>query len=291
MRTLVVPVDSSENSVNAAHYAADLALAIDADIVLLHVIQIIATPSVMPAGYVLENIERSGTDLLEKLSADVKARTHGQVTVNILLEAGNVEVKIEEVCRRLHPFAVVMGAPEASFSSAFAGSPAVDAARRLPYPVLVIPAAATFRRIRSVVLACQVKDIAGGIPLTTTFLQQLKELFDARFDIVHVEMDTERKERLQSFGLYRWQRALEAVNPSLHFIHSATVLEGVDKYLSEKNADWLMLFPGKHGLFEFHKSRSKPLLTHCRIPIMSLSEAALAGMTEDLNSEAASKTT
>jgi|GEM_PF-381958 len=284
MRTLVVPVDGSENSINAAHYAADLALAIDADIHLLHIVQIVITPSIVPAGYLIEDMEKAGTTLLDRLSDDLKQRTHDQVTITAVRETGNVEFKIDEACRRLHPFAVVMGAPEGSFIRGLSGSPAVNAARRLPYPVLVIPARSTFRRIRTVVLACQVKDVAGEIPLTTAFLQQLKDLFDARFDILHVETGTEGKEGLQSFGLYRWKRALEQVNPGLHFVHSATVLEGVDKYLAENNADWLMLFPEKHGLFELHRSRSNPLIRHCQIPILSLSEAALESVAEDAKS-------
>ncbi|WP_431209569.1 universal stress protein [Puia sp. P3] len=262
MRTLVVPVDGSENSITAAHYAADLALAIDADIHLLHVVQIVTTPSIMPAGYMIEDMEKAGATLLERISADLKERTHGQADVKILLEVGNIESKITDTCRRIRPFAVVMGAPGNSFSGVLSGSPAVNAARRLPRPVLVIPGGAAFRRIRTVVLACQVKDIAGEIPLTAAFLLQLKELFDSRFDILHVETDTDTKEGLQSFGLYRWQRALEAANPALHFVHSASVSEGVDKYLAENNADWLMLFPKKHSLLEFHKSRSKQLILH-----------------------------
>jgi len=275
MRTLVVPVDGSENSINAAHYAADMALAIEADIQLLHVVQIFVTPSIVPMGYMVEDMEKAGGTLLETLSSDLKQRTHGQTTINTLLEVGSVELKIDAVCRRIRPFAVVMGAPEGSYTRALTGSPAVNAARRLPYPVLVIPPGAAFRRVRTVVLACHAKDLEGEIPLTASFLQQLKQLFDARFDIVHIEVDTDAKEGLQSFGLYRWKKALEQVNPGLHFVHSATVPEGVDKYLAENSADWLMLFPEKHNLLEFHKSRSKSLILHCPIPVMSLSEAAL----------------
>ena len=281
MTTLVVPVDGSENSVNAAHYAADMALAIDADIHLLHVVKIIFTPSVIPTGYVFEEMENAGTTLLQKLSADLKERTRGQVTITTLLETGGVEFQIDAVCRRIHPFAVVMGAPEGSFTRAISGSPVLDAARRLPYPVLVIPPGASFRRIHTIVMACLAKDITGEIPLTVSFLRRLKELFDSTFDIIHIETDTERNEGMQSFGLYRWRRALEEISPALHFLPGTTVPKEVERYLAESQADWLMVFPQKHGLLEFHKSRSNPLILNCPIPVLSLSEPALAEQAEE----------
>ncbi|HVS95334.1 MAG TPA: universal stress protein [Puia sp.] len=276
MRTLVVPVDGASNSLDAANYAADMALAIDADLHLLHVVRIVVTPEPVVAGYVVEDMVKAGKTMLDKLSGELRDRTHGQVTIEALLEIGNVDFQITEVCRRLQPFAVIMGAPEGSFTRVLYGSPALDAARRLPYPVLVIPPGATFRRIRKVVLACEAKEIAGEMPVTARFLKELKDLFGCGFDIIHVGSGDERKESKQVFELYRWQRALATVDPQLHFVSDKSVPQAVEKYLSDHDADWLMVFPQEHGLLEFHKSRSKTLLLHCTVPVMSICEEAFA---------------
>ena len=45
MRTIVAPTDFSSVSINALNYAADLAAAIEADLILLHVVQIPITVS------------------------------------------------------------------------------------------------------------------------------------------------------------------------------------------------------------------------------------------------------
>ncbi|HXD77629.1 MAG TPA: universal stress protein [Puia sp.] len=278
MKSLVVPVDGSENSINAAHYAADMALAIDADLHLLHVVRIQSIPGEAPVGYIFDDMHKSGKALLYTLSDDLRERTHNQVSIATLLEVGSPESKILEVCRRLQPFAVIMGAPEGSFTRALSGSPVLDASRHLPYPVLVVPSGAAFRRIRNIVLAGDVKDIAGEMPITTAFLKELRAFFDSRFDILHIVSDNERKEGLKALGLYHWKQALGDVDAALHFVKSPSLLEGVQQYLFEHQGDWLMLFPGKHGLLSFHRSQSKPLILHCTVPVMSICEAARPGL-------------
>jgi nucleotide-binding universal stress UspA family protein len=281
MRTLVVPVDGSENSICAANYAADMALAIDADLHLLHIVRVVVTPE-GPAGYVFEDMERAGKVLLEKMSNDLKERTRGQVNISSLLEIGSVEFKIEEFCLRIQPFAIVMGAPEGSFLRTLSGSPALYAARRLPYPVLVVPSGAVFRRIRTVVMACEAKSVSEDMPASEVFLQQLKELFDCRFDILHVGAEDEKKESKQISELYRWQKRLSGVDVQLHFLSGTNVVEAVNKYVEDNNADWLMVFPEKHGMLEFHKSQSKPLISRSTVPVLSICEAASTERQEEV---------
>lgn len=186
MRTLLVPVDNTDSSANAARYAADMALAIDGELHLLHVVRIPVMPAEAPVGYLFDQREKDGLALLKDLSKELTERTRGQVTIHTWQVTGGVEYQIAECSRKLRPFAVVMGAPRNSVWGAIGGSPAVDAARHLPYPVLVIPAGVAFRRIRRVVLAAEAEDIGSGLPVTVAFLRELRDLFGVHFDVVNV---------------------------------------------------------------------------------------------------------
>jgi universal stress protein family protein len=53
-----------------------------------------------------------------------------------------------------------------------------------------------------------------------------------------------------------------------------TVEEGITRYLKEQGVEWLMVFPRRHGLLEFHRSRSKPIVLHCPVPVLSICEPA-----------------
>jgi len=272
MRPLLVPVNNTDNSANAARYAADMALAIDGELHLLHVVRIPVMPAEAPVGYVFDQLEKEGRALLDRLSVELTARTRGQVTIRTLQVIGGVEYQIAEVSRQLRPFAVVMGAPRGFGLGAFGGSPAVDAARHLPYPVLVIPADAVFRRIRRIVLAAEAGDIDSGLPVTVAFLRELRDLFGAHFDVVNVPGRDDESKKM--FELYRWKEAWGELYPELHFVPAESIAEGVDKYIGEHEADWLMLFPKSHGWLEFHRSRSARMVAHSRVPVMSVCEEA-----------------
>jgi len=272
MRKLLVPVDDTDNSANAARYAADMALAIDGEIHLLHVVRIPAIPADAPVGYLFEQLEKEGQALLRRLADELRVRTRGQMTILTLQVIGGVEYQIGELSRQLRPFAVVMGAPRGSVLGAIGGSPAVDAARHLPYPVLVIPAGVVFRRIRRIVLAAEAEDVGTGIPVTVAFLRELRDLFGARFDVVNVAGRGDESKKI--FELYRWKEAWGEMYPELHFITAENIPEGVDKYIGEQEADWLILFPKKHRWMEFHRSRSAGMVAHSRVPVMSICEEA-----------------
>jgi hypothetical protein len=64
--------------------------------------------------------------------------------------------------------------------------------------------------------------------------------------------------------------------PELHFVAAESIPEGVDQYIGEQEAEWLMLFPKKHRWMEFHRSRSAGMVAHSRVPVLSVCEAAAA---------------
>ena len=265
-------MDNTDNSINAARYAADMALAIDGELHLLHVVRIPVMPAETPVGYLFDQLEKDGVALLDSLSKELTERTRGQVSIRVLQVIGGVEYQIAEVSRHLRPFAVVMGAPRGSLLGVIGGSPAVDAARHLPYPVLVVPASAGFRRIRRIVLAAEAEDIESGLPVTVAFLRELRDLFSARFEVVNIPGRGDESKRV--FELYRWKEAWGELYPELHFVAAEDIAEGVGKYIGEHEADWLMLFPKKHGWLEFHRSRSAGMVAHSRVPVMSVCEEA-----------------
>src|SRR5579863_6196284 len=158
MRSIVVPVDFTASAVNAAHYAVDLALAMQADVHLLHVFEVPVIPAEAPVGCVFDEMEKNARDLLDSLSADLRERTRKQVTVTTVLETGGQEFNIREFCKRINPLLVVMGAP---------------GIRDLPCPVLIVPSEAAFRAIRKIAIACDLAEIQQAMPVSLTFLKDL----------------------------------------------------------------------------------------------------------------------
>lgn len=273
MKSIVVPVNFTESSSNAARYAADMALAVQGELHLVHIVQLPVTPAEIPGpDIIFDELQRNGEASLLSLKKELADRTEGYVSVITHMDTGGVEYHLEEYCRRIKPFVVVMGASGNSLERMFAGSNTVRAVRHLPYPVLVIPDKAVFHAIRKIVLACDLEDIASGIPASVSFLRELRDLFSARFEVVNVVTRSEQSEGQAVFEFNSWKDRLQEIYPEVHFVHTSKVDEGINDYLKEHPADLLLVFPKSHSLLEFHRSQTKKVVLHCPIPIMSLHE-------------------
>jgi nucleotide-binding universal stress UspA family protein len=257
MRSIVVPVDFTASAINAAHYAADLALAMQADVHLLHVFEVPVIPAEAPVGCVFDEMEKNARDLLDSLSADLRARTRKQVTVTTVLETGSPIPGIRKFCKRIKPLLIIMGTP---------GS------RDLPCPTLIVQPEATFHAIRKIAVACDLAEIEQGMPISLAFLKELKDILACHFEVINVTTEKTARTENADFELYEWKEWLLDAVPELHFIKASTIDEGILSYLANHDVDWLMVFPKHHSLLEFHHSQSKKILLHCPVPVISVHE-------------------
>jgi len=85
MKTLVVPTDFSSVSVNALNYAVDMAQAINAGLMLLHVYNVPVSFTEAPVAPVtsisLEEVKRSSVEMLEDLKKNLIIQTAGKIQV------------------------------------------------------------------------------------------------------------------------------------------------------------------------------------------------------------------
>ncbi|HVW62007.1 MAG TPA: universal stress protein [Puia sp.] len=271
MRTIVAPVNFTSISANAARYAADLALATQAELHLYYVLQLPVTVAEFPVtDYVFEGMQEAGAQGLEELQKELIKRTSGKVNIFTHMEVGTVENKIEEFCGHKKPFVVVMGASGATLERALTGGNLVAAIRHLPYPLIVVPENAVFSQIHKIVLACDLNDISGGIPVKPAFLKELKDNFGASFEVLNVNTRGQQQETANIMEVDAWKDCIRETFPEVHFVQTDDVEEGIGKYLNEHPADMLLVFPKKHNFFEFHKSHAKKLAYNSTVPIMSI---------------------
>src|SRR5262245_49791211 len=113
MKTLVVPTDFSSVSVNAMNYAVDMARAINAGILLLHVYNtpVVYTdaPTEPIATISIDEIKRSSQERLDDLKINLLRVTGGQLEIYTESRMGDTIDELEEVCKAMQPFAVIMG--------------------------------------------------------------------------------------------------------------------------------------------------------------------------------------
>jgi nucleotide-binding universal stress UspA family protein len=272
MKSIVVPINFSACAANAAHYAADLALVLKADLHLIHVLQVpVNSAELMMTESIHGEIVDAANISMQQLQVELTKRTHQKVKIDYSLEAGSVSAKVKDVCLQIKPYAIILGATGPTLEKFLTGNP-VTSLLQLEYPVLVVPESAAFHRFHRVLLACDLDDIGSGIPNSLPLLKDLRDHFGSRFDIITVETHKVLSDEATVFESGGWKEQLKDLYPEIHYIRKPKVEDGILEYLSHNDADLVMVFPKKHGFFDFHTSQSRKLAQHSPIPVLSLHE-------------------
>jgi nucleotide-binding universal stress UspA family protein len=256
---------------NAARYAADLALSAGGDLYLYYVLQLPVSVAEFPVNdYVFNEMQEAGAVSLQQLWEELVKRTDAKVNIFTHIEVGSVEYKIEEFCLQKKPFVVVMGVSGSSLDRVLTGNNLAAAIRHLPYPLIIVPENAAFRKISKIVLACDLSDMAAGIPVKPSFLRELKDIFNSSFEVLNINSRGQQANTTGVIEVEAWKECVRGIFPEVHFVETDKVEDGISKYLGEHPADLLLVFPKKHNFFEFHKSHAKKIARTSNVPVMSI---------------------
>lgn len=273
MRTIIAPTDFSTISLNAVNYAADLAVAIQADLLLLNVVQIPATVSEIPlTEFEYDEMTEEAERELSVMRSQLRLRTRNKINIELRMMVGSVYHELEEICAHKKPLAIVMASKGAgAVERFFVGSNTVYAVNNLKYPVLVVPQNTTFTGIRKIALASDLEDLADSKPIEV--VKEWVKMFNSSLDIINVSTATGGSAATVP-GSISLLNQLSELQPKFFFIEKDELEEGIYQFLEQQKPDLLMVIPRKHGFFEglVHKSRTKAFILHPHIPVLAIAE-------------------
>lgn len=266
MKTIIAPTDFSNVSVNALNYAADLALTLNANLLLLHANELpFAIPEAPLTGLIYNEIDTE--EELLKLKTELLARTNYKIKVDAKQVTGTIENELIKMCDYREPFAVVMGTHgKGVVESVFIESTTVYLAKHFKYPVMVIPEDVSFRPIKKVALASDMKNIYD---LPFDQIKLLVETFNASLDVVHVDKTGKGGAR-HFIRISLLSHYLRDLKPHFHFVKSDDTEKGVSRFAEENNIDVVLVQPKKHGLF--HRSDSRRFIFYSPVPVVAIHE-------------------
>ncbi|WP_207511314.1 universal stress protein [Longitalea luteola] len=279
MKTLVVPTDFSSVSVNALNYAVDMAQAINAGIVLLHVYNVPVTFTDVPTAPVntvsIEELKRTAEERLEEIKRNLVTITSGSIQVYSEARLGETVEELEQLCRSVEPLAVVMGSHGATgLERMIMGSTTITAMRQLKCPVIVVPPGTTYHGIKKIGLACDFENVVQTIPVT--YIKNIVKEFGADLYVLNVQdkEDEERELAEHTLDTTYLDATLDDVKPIYVPLTGKDVVETINVFAEHNNLDLVMVIPKKHRFLDrlFHKSQSRELIDHAHIPIVSIHE-------------------
>ena len=275
MKTIIIPTDFSPIATNALHYGIDMAKAVNASLLLLHVYQVPVSYSDVPIMLVsVDELKKSAEAKLATLKAEVEHITSGVVKVYTEARLGNVSDELETLCNKIKPLAVVMGSKGSTgLERVLFGSNTLSAIKHLTWPVISIPPGKIFGNgIKKVGFACDFRDIVNTTPASA--IKEFVKAFNAELHVLNVDYHDQhfKPETPEQSALLH--TLLEEVKPVYHFIEHKDIEDGVNEFAEKNNLDLIIAIPKRHKLLDgiFKSSSTKQLLFQSHVPVMCVHE-------------------
>jgi nucleotide-binding universal stress UspA family protein len=268
MKNIIVPVDFSDTSVNAAKYAIELAKNIpDAVITLYHVYSTISFSALTSKD------ENSRQMISEAELKTLKNKLDGGFdNITCVAEPGSLVECLAEYALGNHSDLVVMGITGSSkLTQVFMGTNTLNVIRNISCPVMIIPPDAKYTGLKRVVFTSDFQDVARTTPFAS--IKKVLDIFKPKLDILNVDSE-HFVELTPEFKIEKeaMEDKLGSYDPEFSFLRSYDFLEGISSFVESRNIDAIITVPHKHTLFNqfFVTSTTKKLAYHSTVPIIAI---------------------
>lgn len=274
MKTIIVPTDFSAVSNNAMTYAFDLAIETGSSILLFHAYQVPVSMTDVPIVLIsVEDLQKNADNKINELKKSQEIEKGGTVKIYAETRLGDTVDELENVCKNIRPFAVVMGTKgESGIERVFFGSTTLTAIKHLSCPVIVVPPGKKYSSIKKIGFACDFRQVVNTTP--TRFIKDFVKEFNAELHVLNVNFKNSRFNNETPEQSLLLHTMLEDLNPKYEFIEDENIEVGIEKFAKLNSLDLIITIPKKHKLLEglFRKSHTKELLFHSHLPIMCVHE-------------------
>lgn len=257
LKSILSPVDFSDEASNALLFAAELSKRVDANLTILHVL-----PNAESEEYARQKLTLLMSLLHTTFGLDLKCSSvvvHGDFVDSLETQVSNQATDL-----------VVIGTKGASgLKRILIGSNTVKVLSRIEVPVLVIPEAARFKDFdrqgkNRIVFATDLEEVQNEVALGV--LEEIVSMIiEPRLRVLHVRPKNTRlgfhqeMERAALLSRFREGIVTERIT-----VFDNNVMDGINFYL-DKNSDTgmiAMIARDSGGLFQRHFTREMASITH-----------------------------
>jgi len=274
MKKIIVPVDFSPTSVNAAEYAGNLAIFYGAEVWLYHTFEMpVGSAEVTWPVFNVNELQAAADQELDMLQAEVEGKLRSKVVFHKRAEMVPFTEGLATFCNTVQPDLVIMGlSGKDALAKLIVGSNTIKVIQESKYPVLVIPSKASFTPVLKIGFACDYRKLEEGTPVA--LLKKVVKDFNASLYILNVDHNDNNVDDEVMDGSIIAKNLFREIDPVFDSIESENVTEGLNQYAVQKGLDWVIVIPRKHTLLQklFSRSHSKDLLYHTHLPVLCVHE-------------------
>lgn len=272
MKTIIVATDFSKASQNAIDYAVEIALQVNARLILFNAYQMPVAVSEMPIVYDTEALIEDINKQLNTIKDKIQQQKGSRLLLQTEVSEGSLIGCLKDICEDMEPYAVVMGSQGTTAAERFFfGSNTLYALKHLHWPILAVPPQYTFKGIGKVAFASDLNKDVGKTALA--ILKDWVTDFNAELHIVHSAPEDQLYENAV-FASGAMQKEFNLLKPRFHFISGKNVEESISQFVVQEQMDVLVLLHKSYGFIEglFHKSQARHFALNTAIPLLVLHE-------------------
>jgi nucleotide-binding universal stress UspA family protein len=269
MQVILVPIDFSPQSRNAAAHAAMLAKSFHGKLLLFHAYMLPTPVSEVP--YVMVTVDdlQKDNELMIKKEAEYLNTEYG-VETEWLVRIGIPSDEIKALTEERPIDLVVMGMKGVGGLDKIIGSTTTNCLRKLKTPVLIIPQDSRFADYRHITYAT---DFHNEL-LTRSFdpMVQIAKQFKSTVSIVYIHRDADRSE----VNELDWRKNMANILPEIDYsfvkIEDDSVKHGLTEYIESSRTDLLVMLTHRHNFFErlFNRSQTTTMAYETKVPLLVL---------------------
>ena len=266
MKTILIPIDFSEASVNALSFGAELAKRASARLFIINILE-------------KEEDEKEAKTKLTAIESDLRNSFGSDLKVESSFAHGDLVTTLKKVIAVQQPDLVVMGTKGASgLKRILIGSNTVKVLANTTIPVLVIPEVARFEHFfnsgkNRIVLATDLDLLDNEDALN--ILKEIALLIpDPKLRVLSV-----RPEKTGLSDLKRMNRdfILSVFNPEINServtVFSGNVISGINFYLTENSDTGLLAMVARDTGHLIQRHYTREMASHTHLPLLVLHDA------------------
>jgi nucleotide-binding universal stress UspA family protein len=271
MKNILVPIDFSKASVNAAKYAVFLAEPFNATITLINAVSpaIIIDDSILASVMITQAEILDGNKELMEKEMEALSQT-ASIKLNAFVREGYPLDVILEMAKEMNSDLVIMGMKGKGKSNSVFGSTTTAIIRKSFLPVFVIPENAIYQSIDTITFATDFDPQTDWVHYS--LLMELAKKHNSFIQILNVQKNEMQMKEDEFIGKMRTQFAFSDLKHRFNTIEDKKVIEGINKFIEENRTDILVMMAHQHSFFErmLGKGHTKAMSHETKIPLLVL---------------------
>jgi nucleotide-binding universal stress UspA family protein len=273
MKKILCPIDFSENALNAIHYAMEIAVKENAELILFHAcaVNIIPDSSVnFGSNYEARVRRQSQKKILELWNHIIDTKKPWGLKGKAIVKTGFLIPELVKTVKEEAIDLIIIGTEGAhGLAKAIFGSITATIIGKVGCPVWIVPDGASYTPIKEIVFATDLQFEAGH---DLELAIRLAKLFGAHISMLHIhdhifmdEMElVEKMENIMNKADYK--------DISLNICKDPGTKEGIYKFARRMNADLIVMTTESRSFIGnlLSKSLTKEMAFSTNIPLLAL---------------------